>query len=175
MQMTVHHTVHDIPVAQPQEGCRTSVAGDACYEKVLWAMRTGIADNPEWYSPLTNSSSFEDFQRHLHGTSRLSDVCPEPCAAQAPEVPQSARPPAQEDQAAAPRPVSEAPAPEDCRTSAEGDACFPEVVWAMRAGIVERPEWYPSLTKDRGLPEVSWIKLRQSSRTKHCDAIFVTG
>merc|ERR1719343_389677 len=88
MQMTVHNAVvHGISVAQPEEDCHTSVAGDACYAEVLWAMRTGIAENPEWYSPLTGSSSFEDFQRHLHGMSKLSDVCPKPCAARAPEVP----------------------------------------------------------------------------------------
>ncbi|CAK0801394.1 unnamed protein product [Prorocentrum cordatum] len=61
------------------EDCHTSVEGDECFEKVKWAMQTGILQNPSWYPTLTSSSSFEDFQRHLHGTERLSGVCPEPC------------------------------------------------------------------------------------------------
>ncbi|CAK0831895.1 unnamed protein product [Prorocentrum cordatum] len=63
------------------QGCHTSTQGDECYEKVLWAMRTGTKQHPAWYLPLTSHSSFEDFQQHLHAVDRLSDVCPRPCAA----------------------------------------------------------------------------------------------
>ena len=71
------------PCAAPApERCRTAVEGDACYEKVVWAMRTGVVERPDWYPSLTRSSSFEDFQRFLHGRPRLSSVCPEPCSAQ---------------------------------------------------------------------------------------------
>jgi len=149
MQMAVHGTVHDISVVQPQEGCHTSVAGDACYEKVMRIMRTGIAENPEWYSPLTDSSSFEDFQRHLHGTPGPSGACPEPCAAQAPEAPAAgASYGGAEGSPELGAGLLRFAAPQDCHTSVEGDACFKEVMWAMRTGIVERPQWYPSLTKD---------------------------
>ena len=79
---------------------------------------------------LTRSSSFEDFQRFLHGHARFSDACPEPCAA---------------------------PALERCRTAVEGDACYEKVVWAMRTGVVERPDWYPSLTRSSSFEDFQWF------------------
>ncbi|CAK0882168.1 unnamed protein product, partial [Prorocentrum cordatum] len=45
-------------------------------------MQRGISQHPDWYAPLTRSSSFEDFQRFLHGQPRLAHVCPEPCPQQ---------------------------------------------------------------------------------------------
>jgi len=92
---------------------------------VLWAMRTGVVEHPDWYSPLTSSSSFEEFQRHLHGVARLSGECPEPCPAQA----------------------------RGCHTSVEGDLCFNEVLWAMDTGVVEHPGWYSPLTSSSSLEE----------------------
>lgn len=61
--------------------CYTSVKGDACYKQVMWAMETGVVEHPEWYPGVTKDSSFEDFQQHLHGSARLSSVCPKPCFA----------------------------------------------------------------------------------------------
>ncbi|CAK0868932.1 unnamed protein product [Prorocentrum cordatum] len=86
---------HELDVRVPArlrapDDCHTSVEGDACYERVVYAMQTGVVENAEWYSPLTKNSSFVDFQRHLHGVAWLSDVCPEPCAAQAERVPVAA-------------------------------------------------------------------------------------
>ncbi|CAK0892667.1 unnamed protein product [Prorocentrum cordatum] len=109
------------PCAAPaRKECHTAVEGDACHEKVVWAMQTGVVEKPDWYPSLTRSSSFEDFQRFLHGHARFSDVCPEPCAA---------------------------PARKECHTAVEGDACHEKVVWAMQTGVVEKPDWYPSLTR----------------------------
>jgi len=48
---------------------------------VMWAMQTGVVEHPDWYQDLTKDSSFEDFQQHLHGSARLSSVCPKPCFA----------------------------------------------------------------------------------------------
>jgi len=71
--------------ASASEDCHTSSYGEECYEEVLYAMRTGVVKHPVgYYDNLTRNSSFEDFQRHLHGVSK---VCPEPCAAQAKELP----------------------------------------------------------------------------------------
>ncbi|CAK0900945.1 unnamed protein product, partial [Prorocentrum cordatum] len=68
------------PAQVPARGsCGTPVEGDECFARVVWSMQTGVAKYPEWFSPLTSSSSFDDFQRHLHGTARFSGVCPEPC------------------------------------------------------------------------------------------------
>ncbi|CAK0848749.1 unnamed protein product [Prorocentrum cordatum] len=98
--------------------CHTSVRGDACYGKVMWAMQTGIVERPDWYPGLTRNSSFEDFQRFLHSEARLSRVCPRPCEQ------------------------------EECRTPAEGDACYKVLVWSMQTGVVENPDWFAPLTKN---------------------------
>ncbi|CAK0834576.1 unnamed protein product [Prorocentrum cordatum] len=81
MQLMQMHTAFLLPGSGNQQGCHTSTQGEECYEKVMWAMRTGIKKHPEWYLPLTSNSSLEDFQQHLHATDRLSDACPKPCAA----------------------------------------------------------------------------------------------
>ncbi|CAK0909442.1 unnamed protein product [Prorocentrum cordatum] len=90
MQMQQAGVLHGSGIWMPQQGCHTSVEGDECFDKVMWAMRTGIQQHPEYYLPLTRNSSFEDFQQHLHGTARLSGVCPKPCAAAAPKSQQRA-------------------------------------------------------------------------------------
>jgi len=136
MQMPVEHLAHDMPAAQLQD-CHTSAEGDACFNEVLWAMQTGVVEHPEWYPSLTDYSNFEDFQLFLHGDARLSGVCPRPCGARAPEAPAPAGP----------------SAPEACRTSAEGDACFEKVLWAMRTGVVEHPDWYSPLTSSSSFEE----------------------
>ncbi|CAK0884311.1 unnamed protein product [Prorocentrum cordatum] len=117
---------------ESDQDCHTSVEGDECYEKVVWAMRTGVGDHPEWYAPLTGNSSFEDFQRFLHSMARLSNVCPEPCADQDSGARLPARLPAG--------------AEDDCHTSVEGDECYEKVAWAMRTGVGDHPEWYAPLT-----------------------------
>jgi hypothetical protein len=109
-------------------------------------MQIGVVENPESYTSLTNSSSFEDFQRHLHGSAKLSSVCPEPCAAQAQDAPE----PAQEVPAPAQLTGLDAPesaqllAPEDCHTAVQGDLCYAEVLYVMQKGVSEHPEWYDS-------------------------------
>ena len=40
-------------------------------------MKHGIHIHPEWYPELTASSSFEEFQLHLH--QGRYESCPEPC------------------------------------------------------------------------------------------------
>ncbi|CAK0802853.1 unnamed protein product [Prorocentrum cordatum] len=69
---------------QPAEACHTSEEGDACHEKVIWAMQAGIAKTPDWYIPLNTNSSFEDVQLFLHSSAELSHVCPLPCPPQKP-------------------------------------------------------------------------------------------
>ncbi|CAK0862086.1 unnamed protein product [Prorocentrum cordatum] len=85
MQMQLAGVLHGSGTWKQPQGCHTSVEGDRCYVAVTWAMRTGVFQHPEYYLPLTRNSSFEDFQQHLHGTARLADVCPRPCAAAAPK------------------------------------------------------------------------------------------
>lgn len=111
-------------------------------------MQRGVVEHPEWYSPLAQNSTFEDFQRHLHGVRKLSKVCPQPCAAHAQEVPAAAW----------------LPAPDGCHTSVKGDACYEKVVYSMQTDVVENPEWYSPLTTNssfvdfqRHLHGVAWL------------------
>jgi len=124
-------------VMQPFASCRTVVAGDPCYEKVTWAMQKGVAKHPDWYLPLTPNSSFEDFQRHLHSTARLSDVCPEPCPA--------------------------GMGADGCHTSVQGDACYEKVLWAMKTGVEKHPDWYRNLSKDSSFEDFQ-LHLHSSAR-----------
>lgn len=127
LQVSMYSPVNGASVGQPHMGCHTSVEGDECYGEVLYAMRTGVVEHPEWYFPMAQSSTFEDFQRHLHGIPKLSRVCPEPCAAQAQGV--------------------LVPAPEGCHTPVEGDACYQEVLYVMQTDVVKHPDRYRKLSE----------------------------
>jgi hypothetical protein len=73
------NTTEAPPATATAKGCRnTSVGDNQCYKQVMWAMRTGIVENPTWYEPLTSKSSFEDFQRYLHNDGNHKTVCPDP-------------------------------------------------------------------------------------------------
>jgi hypothetical protein len=148
VQVSMHSPVNGASDGQSHMGCHTAVEGDECYGEVVYAMQRGVVEHPEWYFPLAQSSTFEDFQRHLHGVHKLSKVCPQPCAAHAQDVPVAAR----------------FPAPDGCRTSVEGDACYEKVVYAMQTDVVENPEWYSPLTMNssfvdfqRHLHGVAWL------------------
>mmetsp|Transcript_103822 Transcript_103822/g.293850 ORF Transcript_103822/g.293850 Transcript_103822/m.293850 type:complete len:1077 (-) Transcript_103822:104-3334(-) len=131
----MNRSSHDY-VVQPRAGCRTAVAGDHCYDKVSWAMLTGVQKYPDWFSPLTSRSSFEDFQRHLHAMPKFSNVCPEPCAARAVEI------------------VVPAPLPQVCHTSVDGEACYRKVMWAMESGVAKYPDWFFPLTNTSKFEDV---------------------
>lgn len=131
MQVSTRTPVNGVFVGQPHMGCHTSVEGDECYGEVVYAMKTGVVEHPEWYSPLSRSSTFEDFQRHLHGVPKLSRMCPEPCAAQAQGVP-------------VPAPTATT---ESCHTPVEGDACYQEVLYVMQTDVVQHPDRYRKLSE----------------------------
>lgn len=59
--------------------CRTAVRGDPCYNDVMWAMKTGMKQHPEWYRGLSPDASFEEFQAYLYRTSPVGHSCPPPC------------------------------------------------------------------------------------------------
>jgi hypothetical protein len=58
--------------------CKTAVEGDACHKEIVWAMQTGIQENPSWYTNLTPLSSAKQFQQHLHDHVQRAG-CPAPC------------------------------------------------------------------------------------------------
>ena len=92
-------------------------------------MQSDVGDLPEWYASLTVGSSFEEFQRRLHGRARLFHVCLEPCAVQSSEAVTPARPPARA---------------EGCHASIEGEECHEKMLVAMREGVLQVQDWYPS-------------------------------
>jgi hypothetical protein len=63
--------------AQSQGSCHTALPGEHCHSAVVWAMEDGIFSSPDWYPGLTGSSSFEDFQAHMHQEGHHS--CDAPC------------------------------------------------------------------------------------------------
>lgn len=52
-----------------------------CYDKVLFAMNTGIYEHPEWYPGLSPLSNLEEFQMHLYNEHPEFE-CPKPCSCQ---------------------------------------------------------------------------------------------
>jgi hypothetical protein len=63
-----------------RDTCKTaSERGEACYESIRWGSTVGIRKHPEWYPNLTEHSSAEEFQLHLHADPKTK--CPKrPCA-----------------------------------------------------------------------------------------------
>jgi len=61
-------------------GCVDVEMGSHCHTVVTWAKDKGVLLHPTWYSGLTASSSFTDFQTHLHNVNPAD--CPLPCTQQ---------------------------------------------------------------------------------------------
>eukprot|EP00931_Biecheleriopsis_adriatica_P001304 TRINITY_DN10161_c0_g1_i1.p1 TRINITY_DN10161_c0_g1~~TRINITY_DN10161_c0_g1_i1.p1 ORF type:complete len:1243 (-),score=235.43 TRINITY_DN10161_c0_g1_i1:53-3733(-) len=70
------------PPTTSAEPCHTAEPGDACHDAVTWAMQSGIFEHPEWYPGLSASSSFADFQAHLHEIETDDGACQPPCTGQ---------------------------------------------------------------------------------------------
>mmetsp|Transcript_78893 Transcript_78893/g.198264 ORF Transcript_78893/g.198264 Transcript_78893/m.198264 type:complete len:135 (+) Transcript_78893:84-488(+) len=66
-----------LPREAEEVECHTAVEGEECYSHIIWAMKTDIELRPRDYAGLTQDSSFEDFQAHLHKADRAD--CPAPC------------------------------------------------------------------------------------------------
>ncbi|CAK0818803.1 unnamed protein product [Prorocentrum cordatum] len=61
----------------PGGACRDAAAGELCYQAVTWARTVGIVQRPSWYPGLSPSSTFQEFQAHLHRT--RGTLCTLPC------------------------------------------------------------------------------------------------
>lgn len=60
--------------------CRNVTSDEVCYSHVVWAMRAGILQRPDWYPGLTPLSTWNEFQQALHD--KGGHGCPEPCASE---------------------------------------------------------------------------------------------
>merc|ERR1719282_1322441 len=56
--------------------CHTAVEGEKCYSAVIYGMKKGVHEHPEWY-PGLEGASFEAYQARLHRTQGKD--CPLPC------------------------------------------------------------------------------------------------
>lgn len=59
--------------------CETAALGSECFGAVMYAMNTGIYENPKWYPGLDEWSTFADFQNHLRRTLSNTTGCQRPC------------------------------------------------------------------------------------------------
>eukprot|EP00928_Gymnodinium_smaydae_P029387 TRINITY_DN2214_c0_g2_i2.p1 TRINITY_DN2214_c0_g2~~TRINITY_DN2214_c0_g2_i2.p1 ORF type:complete len:650 (+),score=43.82 TRINITY_DN2214_c0_g2_i2:30-1979(+) len=57
--------------------CYDARKGEDCYNAVLWAMRYGFHQHPDWYPHFGPSSTFQDYQALLHAENRSR--CHKPC------------------------------------------------------------------------------------------------
>lgn len=57
--------------------CHTALEGEKCHEHVLWVLKEGILEHPDWYEGVKSTSAFEDVQRRLHEDTNTS--CSMPC------------------------------------------------------------------------------------------------
>lgn len=98
-------------------------------------MQTGIHDTPEWYGGLDATSTFEDFQWKL-SIERVpkENPCPRPCPHSTPVA---------------------------CHTAVSGEPCFNAVLWNIRFGIYENPEWYPDLNQTSSFEEFQMYLMRK--------------
>jgi hypothetical protein len=66
-----------LAVDSTPKDCHTALPDEECYVNVNWAMTEGIRTHPDWYPGLSERSSFEEFQSHIH--SQGEHNCPAPC------------------------------------------------------------------------------------------------
>jgi len=102
--------------------CETAKPGTQCYKHVQWALHGGTKQHPFWYGTLTEDSTFEEVQWYLH----QKNSCPRPCRAR-------------EQQHAVHRDSGA------CRVARRDEMCYTNVLYGMRRGLFENPQWYPNL------------------------------
>lgn len=134
--------------------CHDAVVGDMCYNDTIWAKSYAIHTRPEWYSGLTHTSSFADFQAHLHHC--FWGRCPMPCASTTTYSCQM---------------IGRFWSDVGCQDALVDSKCHQEVTWAMDYGIHQHPEWYQSLTNQSSFREFQATIFqgeKGESQSNHC-------
>uniref|UniRef100_A0A7S2J4F0 Uncharacterized protein n=1 Tax=Zooxanthella nutricula TaxID=1333877 RepID=A0A7S2J4F0_9DINO len=137
--------------------CHTAKTGEACYQHVMWAKITGIGGHPEWYRGLSQESTIEEVQAYLHKDAKGS--CELPCnpmgdisvRAPPPHAKPAVEEAARETDSGA---IDAAPGAQHfdaeheshCSTAVKGQTCYDDVMFGVKQGITEHPEWYPGLS-----------------------------
>jgi hypothetical protein len=92
-------------------------------------MNSGIRHFRDWYPGMTPSSSFEEFQAHMHDIGH--GQCKQPCEA---------------TDATSTTLTTTNASLDACHTAIETDECHSHVLWAKDVGIYQYPHWYPGLS-----------------------------
>jgi len=137
------------PTSAPTPACHDAVAGEECYRAIDWAMKQGISQHPSWYPGLTSSSSFHDFQVHLHEHGHSHCEMPCPVTAAPTQMPTPSPPTV----SPTPSPTVSPTVEPECHTAVKGEKCYQDVQWAMQYGINEHPSWYPGLSRNSRFEE----------------------
>jgi len=135
---TAHKPTESKPGGK-EEACHTAAGdGDPCHSAVVWASTKGISAHPDWFKGLTKTSSFEDFQLHLHEDPNAKVRCPKPCS------PGPSPPPA-------PKPAASI---QNCHTVTKSEKCHEAIVWAKTKGIAEHPDWFKGLNPKSSFDDI---------------------
>eukprot|EP00930_Biecheleria_cincta_P031581 TRINITY_DN2191_c0_g1_i1.p1 TRINITY_DN2191_c0_g1~~TRINITY_DN2191_c0_g1_i1.p1 ORF type:complete len:871 (+),score=126.83 TRINITY_DN2191_c0_g1_i1:116-2614(+) len=113
--------------AENASSCETAENGSKCWLSVMWAKNEGILENPEWFYGLNGSSTFEDFQTMYYDQGKHG--CQRPC-----------------------EPSKDVSTP-DCQAAEPFSGCYKKVMWAMKDGIHEHPEWFYGLNSSSEFEE----------------------
>lgn len=128
--------------------CHTAIAGEPCYDQVLWAMEE-VEAHPEWYPGLNKSSSVADFQAllHLGKKDSMGRRCPIPCDEEAVDM------------------AHNNSIYLDCHIAQKGEPCYDKVVEVYN-DTEKHPEKYDGISMDSTFEEVQTYV---HSHGAHCD------
>jgi len=80
--LTLNATINTTAIATitttTTPSCHTATFGTQCYKRVMWVMRYGVVQHPEWYPNVTVLSSFEETQWILYDKAESNCTWP-PC------------------------------------------------------------------------------------------------
>lgn len=81
VQLNIHNNPNaTVFCPKPCNVCHTAIEGERCYSAVMWVLSDGIKKLPDSYPGLTEFSSFEEVQDHLHkNKSENASRCVKPC------------------------------------------------------------------------------------------------
>ncbi|CAK0838699.1 unnamed protein product [Prorocentrum cordatum] len=74
--MPVVNTKKQTPLGLKDQ-CRDAQVGELCYSAVTWAQGVGVHERPQWYTGLSKTSTFREFQAFLHKS--RPGICEMPC------------------------------------------------------------------------------------------------
>lgn len=167
----VEHQDVDVAIGSK---CKDSVAGEDCYNHVVYTKRVNLPEHPEWYPGLDKKAGFFAIQAYLHE----QGVCPKPCTKVKKvehKQPEKAVNKSCDGLELLKKLECEEKQEEsnevECHTAEAGEACYGDVLFAMKT-IKEgtHDEWYPGLDPEATQEEVQAYLHNQHSAdvTKLC-------